>query len=60
MVGRGRGRVGRRSEPHEIYERNQTLMDNLFTTKDFKKIFVDASVNGGNLSSIDTTKVIKI
>ena len=40
MVGRGRGRVGRRSEPHEIYERNQTLMDNLFTTKAFNFLWM--------------------
>ena len=34
---RGRGRIDRLPKPHEIYERNQTIMDDLFTTKTFKK-----------------------
>ena len=39
---------------HEILERNR-IIDNLFTTKTLKIYIVVASVNGGNLSCIDTT-----
>jgi len=45
-----------RPRPHEIFNRNQALFEQMFTRADYKRFFTIMSNNAENMSTIDTMK----
>jgi len=57
--GRRRGMTSQRIRPHERWQENQRILEDLFTTKQYTKYFLIRSTNGSNLAESNVVQAYR-